>query len=68
MIKFYESKILSLQYEDLLHFLLNETHNSGFFDDTNFEKYKHVNSEISLKWELINNLENEYSLVQKLNK
>ena len=58
----HEYKLLNLQYDDLLQFLLNVTFKTGFFKDVSYENYVKYLSEIKIKSELINNLENEYAL------
>ena len=65
-LKIFENKILNLQYDDLLHFLLNDTFKSGFFKDENYEKFIKAMKEVNVKLDLINNLENEYMLDKKL--
>jgi len=61
----HEYKLLNLQYDDLLQFLLNVTFKTGFFKDVSYENYVKYLSEIKIKSELINNLENEYALEKK---
>ena len=59
MLKTYESNLIQLKYEDLLHFLINDLIKSGFFQTANYEKFRDTFDSISIKNNLINNLENE---------
>jgi hypothetical protein len=59
LLKTFESTLLQLKYEDLLHFLINDLVRSGFFQNNNYENYLRVSSTVKIKTELMNNLENE---------
>jgi hypothetical protein len=60
LLKNYETFILELKYEDLLHFLINDLIKSGFFLNHNYSKFINLTNSLKLKKELINNLENEH--------
>ncbi len=60
LLKTYESMLITLKYEDLLHFLINEMTRTGFFLNSNLNEYSNLLKTTKLKTELINNLENEY--------
>lgn len=59
LLKTYESTLLQLKYEDLLHFLINDLIKSGFFKNENTENFIKKSEQIKIKTELISNLENE---------
>jgi hypothetical protein len=60
LLKTYESMLITLKYEDLLHFLINEMTRTGFFLNSNLTEYSNLLKTTKIKSELINNLENEY--------
>jgi hypothetical protein len=60
LLKTYESYLMTMIYEDLLHFLINEMTRSGFFQSKNLPCYNYLLKTTKIKTELINNLENEY--------
>ena len=60
------NKILSLDGEMLLSFLINDILKLDFFQTNNYEKLRKIYSVIKLENGLIENLENEYELKQKL--
>lgn len=59
LLKTYESTLIGLKYEELLHFLINDLIKSGFFKNENIDNFVKKSSQIKLKKELISNLENE---------
>ncbi len=66
LLKTYESSLIALRYEDLLHFLINDLIKSGFFGNKNYEQFLKVLSETRIKTELVNNLENEHFQDEKI--
>jgi len=64
-LKEYEHNILQLKYDHILDFLLNDILNSGFFHNTNFNRYLDLSKEIHIPKGLIKNLESEYILDSK---
>jgi len=59
LLKNYEKTLITLKYEDLLHFLINDLVKSGFFTNKNYEHFLVLIESTKIKSELINNLENE---------
>ena len=66
LMKHFENKILSLNGEMLLSFLINDILKLDFFQTNNYEKLRKIYSVIKLENGLIENLENEYELKQKV--
>lgn len=66
LIKNYESTLLQLKYEDLLHFLINELLRSGFFNNKNSDNYLHLVRKFDIDTSLLNNLESETIQEQKI--
>ena len=66
LMKHFENKILSLNGEMLLSFLINDILKLDFFQTNNYEKLRKIYSVIKLENGLIENLENEYELKQKI--
>ena len=64
LMKHFENKILSLDGEALLSFLINDILKLDFFQTNNFDKLKKSYSCIKLDDGLIGNLENEFELKQ----
>ncbi len=64
LMKHFEHKILSLDGEALLSFLINDILKLDFFQTNNFDKLKKSYSCIKLDDGLIGNLENEFELKQ----
>ena len=64
--KHFEHKILSLDGEALLSFLINDILKLDFFQTNNYEKLRKIYSVIKLDHGLISNLENEFELKQKI--
>ena len=60
LLKTYESFLMTLKYEDMLHFLINEMTRTGFFQNNNLALYNEMFRATKIKNELISNLENEY--------
>lgn len=66
LIKHYENNLLSLKYEDLLHFLINDIIKYGFFQNSNYDYFINLSKNLKLQSGLISNLENEYMLDLKV--
>ncbi len=60
LLKTYESFLVTLKYEDLLHFLINDMTKTAFFQNSNVTLYNNLLKTTKIKSELISNLENEY--------
>jgi hypothetical protein len=68
LMKHFESKIMNLGLESLLHFLINDILKYDFFQNQNFDKLKNMFDSIKIESALIENLENEFEINEKLNK
>ncbi len=66
LIKHFESKLLSLTFENLLHFLITDIIKSEFFSNQNFDKLMFITINFKIKGELISNIENEYEMKRKI--
>ena len=66
LIKHFESKLLNLTFENLLHFLITEIIKSDFFYNENFDKLMFITINFKIKGELISNIENEYEMKRKI--
>jgi hypothetical protein len=60
LVKHYENEVLSLNYEEALHFLINHIIKQGFFQNYNYDHLIHMTKSLGLKSGLVSNLENEY--------
>lgn len=65
--KTFEEKILSMKYEDLLHFLINDIVKTGFFADSNFDRFNESYRNLIISDGLFSNLENEATQDELLN-
>jgi hypothetical protein len=63
--KNYESNLLQLKYEDMLHFLINDVLKYGYFHNSNFDYFVNIGRNIKIESGLLSNLENEFYLEQK---
>ena len=66
LIKYYESKLLSLNFEKLLRYLITDILISEFFNNDNFDKAFKIIMDFKLSNELIDSLEKEYEIKLKL--
>ena len=67
MLKYYQDDLINMEFEELLHFLINELKEKyDFFNDNNYEKFIELYNEIKLPKGLVNNLENEFELNKKI--
>ena len=60
------NKILTLNGESLLSFLINDMLKLDFFQTNNYDKLRKIYSSFKLENGLIGNLENEFDLKQKI--
>ncbi len=67
LLKFYENKILKLNYEELLQFLINDVLKNDFFTDKNVDFIESAFEFKGIQNFLIKNIEDEYKLNEKLN-
>ena len=69
LLKFYQNDLFNMEFEELLHFLINELKEKyDFFNNNNYDKFIQMYKEMKLPKGLVNNLENEYELNKKINK
>ena len=67
LLKYYQNDLFIMEFEELLHFLINELKEKyDFFNDDNYDLFIQLYNEIKLPKGLVNNLENEYELNKKI--
>ena len=67
LLKYYQNDLFNMEFEEMLHFLINELKEKyDFFNDDNYEKFIELYNEIKLPKGLVNNLENEFELNKKI--
>ena len=67
MLKYYQNDLVKMKYEELLQFLINELKDKyDFFGNYNYDKFMEMYREMKIPKGLINNIENEYSLMQNI--
>ena len=67
LLKFYENKLLKLNNEELLQFLINDVLKNDFFTDKNVDFIESAFEFKGIQNVLIKNIEDEYKLNEKLN-
>ena len=68
LLKNYESTIMNLKFEELLHFLIGNILKSDFFQKENYEQLMKISINFKIKSSLISDIENEYKMKKKLAK
>ena len=68
ILKNYESTIMNLKFEELLHFLIANILKSDFFQKENYEQLMQISINFKIKSSLISDIENEYEMKKKLAK
>ena len=69
MLKYYQSDLVKMKYEELLQFLISELKEKyDFFGNYNYDKFIELYQEMKIPKGLINNIENEYELMQNIEK
>ena len=66
IIKHFENKLLTLTFETLLRFLINDIIKSDFFENENFDTLTYITLNFKIGAGLITNLENEYEIKKKI--
>ena len=66
--KNFEATIMTLTFEELLHFLINNILKSDFFQKENYEQLMQISINFKIKNSLISDIENEYEMKKKLEK
>ena len=62
LMKHFERKILMLDMDELLHFLINDIINYDFFKNSNYERLRNIYDNLKIENGLIENIENEYDI------
>ncbi len=60
--KHFETKILSFDSEELLHFLISDVLKDDFFQNENYDNLRNLFDELKIGKPLIQNIEKEYEL------
>ena len=68
LLKNYESTIMNLTFEELLHFLIGNILKSDFFQNENYDQLMQISINFKIKNSLISDIENEYEMKKKLAK
>ena len=67
LLKYYQNDLFNMEFEELLHFLINELKEKyDFFNNNNYDKFIQLYKEMKLPKGLVNNIENEYELNKKI--
>ena len=64
----YESTIMNLKFEELLHFLIGNILKSDFFQKENYEQLMQISINFKINNSLISDIESEYEMKKKLEK
>lgn len=59
-------ELLNLQYEEMLHFLINDILKKFYYDNGNFQRFFKLNEETVFPIGLLSNIENEYVQEKKV--
>lgn len=62
LMKHFETKILSYDSEELLHFLISDVLKDNFFQNENYDNLRNIFDELKIGKSLIQNIEKEYEL------
>ena len=62
LMKHFERKILTLDTDELLHFLINDIINYDFFKNSNYDRLRNIYDNLHIENGLIENIENEYEI------
>ena len=62
LIKHFETRLLSFDLEELLHFLINDVLKYDFFQNENYDNLRNIYEELKIENALIENIEREYDL------
>ena len=62
LMKHFERKILILDTDELLHFLINDIINYDFFKNSNYDRLRNIYDNLQIENGLIENIENEYEI------
>ena len=62
LMKHFERKILIMDTDELLHFLINDIINYDFFKNSNYDRLRNIYDNLHIENGLIENIENEYEI------
>jgi len=62
LMKHFERKILIMDTDELLHFLINDIINYDFFKNSNYDRLRSIYDNLHIENGLIENIENEYDI------
>ena len=62
LMKHFEKKILNMDMDELLHFLINDIVNYDFFKNANYYGLRNIYDNLQIENGLIENIENEYEI------
>ena len=62
LMKHFEKKILNMDTDELLHFLINDIINYDFFKNENYNGLRNIYDNLQIENGLIENIENEYEI------
>ena len=62
LMKHFEKKILNMDTDELLHFLINDIINYDFFKNENYDGLRNIYDNLQIENGLIENIENEYEI------
>jgi len=69
LLKHYQSDLVKMKYEELLQFLISELKEKyDFFGNYNYDKFIEMYQEMKIPKGLLNNIENEYKMMQNMKK
>ena len=66
LMKHFERKILILDTDELLHFLINDIINYDFFKNSNYDRLRNIYDNLQIEDGLIENIENEYEIKKSI--
>ena len=69
LLKYYQSYIFDMKFEEILQFLINEMNKKyDFFNNSNYDKFIELYHEMKIPKGLVSNIENEYELYKQVEK
>ena len=67
LMKHFERKILNMDTDELLHFLINDIINYDFFKNSNYDRLRNIYDNLHIENGLIENIESEYEIKNNIN-
>jgi hypothetical protein len=69
LLKYYQSALIEMKFEEILQFLINELKEKyDFFNNSNYDKFIELYKEMKIPKGLVINIENEFELNKKVEK